>query len=152
MERFHSCQKKLMWQVRLRQCSKRGGQENDRGGTLSVQHFTTGKPHHCRGKIYFLCGKSGLALDFLLHQGTTVERSQESQSVNVLPVHRPAIESVFMYWKSHEGCDEPSILCKTKQTFSCRCLGHTWLSAMWKNWASPEVLRPSHRGVHWNEC
>uniref|UniRef100_A0A3B4CEN1 PiggyBac transposable element-derived protein domain-containing protein n=1 Tax=Pygocentrus nattereri TaxID=42514 RepID=A0A3B4CEN1_PYGNA len=46
-------------------------------GTLSVKQFIKGKPHPWGVKIYFLCGKSGMAHDFLLHQGTTMELSQQ---------------------------------------------------------------------------
>ncbi|KAL7867876.1 hypothetical protein SRHO_G00092600 [Serrasalmus rhombeus] len=46
-------------------------------GTLSVKQFIKGKPHPWGVKIYFLCGKSGMACDFLLHQGTTMELSQQ---------------------------------------------------------------------------
>lgn len=46
-------------------------------GALSVKQYIKGKPHPWGVKIYFLCGKSGMAYDFLLHQGTTMELSQE---------------------------------------------------------------------------
>ncbi|CAK6983347.1 piggyBac transposable element-derived protein 3-like [Scomber scombrus] len=46
-------------------------------GTLSVKQFIKGKPHPWGVKIYFLCGKSGMAYGFLMHQGTTMELSQE---------------------------------------------------------------------------
>ncbi|KAM4580374.1 piggyBac transposable element-derived protein 3-like [Odontesthes bonariensis] len=46
-------------------------------GTLSVKQYIKGKPHPWGVKIYFLCGKSGMAYDFLLHQGTTMELPQE---------------------------------------------------------------------------
>uniref|UniRef100_A0A3B1ICF6 PiggyBac transposable element-derived protein domain-containing protein n=1 Tax=Astyanax mexicanus TaxID=7994 RepID=A0A3B1ICF6_ASTMX len=46
-------------------------------GTLSVKQFIKGKPHPWGVKIYFMCGKSGMAYDFLLHQGTTMELSQQ---------------------------------------------------------------------------
>lgn len=36
-------------------------------GSLSVKQYVKGKPHPCGVKIYFLCGKSGMAYDFLLH-------------------------------------------------------------------------------------
>uniref|UniRef100_A0A672KZ53 PiggyBac transposable element-derived protein domain-containing protein n=1 Tax=Sinocyclocheilus grahami TaxID=75366 RepID=A0A672KZ53_SINGR len=38
-------------------------------GSLSVEQYVKGKPHPWGVKIYFLCGKSGMAYDFLLHQG-----------------------------------------------------------------------------------
>ncbi|KAL7880514.1 hypothetical protein SRHO_G00027680 [Serrasalmus rhombeus] len=41
------------------------------------KQFIKGKPHPWGVKIYFLCGKSGMAYDFLLHQGTTMELSQQ---------------------------------------------------------------------------
>uniref|UniRef100_A0A3B4VA40 PiggyBac transposable element-derived protein domain-containing protein n=1 Tax=Seriola dumerili TaxID=41447 RepID=A0A3B4VA40_SERDU len=45
--------------------------------TLSVKQYIKGKPHPWGVKIYFLCGKSGMAYDFMLHQSTTMELSQQ---------------------------------------------------------------------------
>lgn len=46
-------------------------------GSLSVKQYVKGKPHPWGVKIYFLCGKSGMAYDFLLHQGATMEVSEQ---------------------------------------------------------------------------
>ncbi|KAM3625846.1 uncharacterized protein V6R79_018497 [Siganus canaliculatus] len=48
-------------------------------GDLSVKQYIKGKPHPWGVKIYFLCGKSGMAYDFMLHQGTTMELSQQQR-------------------------------------------------------------------------
>ncbi|XP_041827207.1 piggyBac transposable element-derived protein 3-like [Melanotaenia boesemani] len=48
-------------------------------GNLSVKQYIKGKPHPWGVKIYFLCGKSGIAYDFLLHQGATMEISQQQR-------------------------------------------------------------------------
>nr|CAD7424363.1 unnamed protein product [Timema monikensis] len=42
-------------------------------GHLSVKQFVQGKPTPWGIKMYMLCGKSGLAYDFLLYQGATTE-------------------------------------------------------------------------------
>uniref|UniRef100_A0A671NB21 PiggyBac transposable element-derived protein domain-containing protein n=1 Tax=Sinocyclocheilus anshuiensis TaxID=1608454 RepID=A0A671NB21_9TELE len=46
-------------------------------GSLSVEQYVKGKPHPWGVKMYFLCGKSGMTYDFLLHQGATMEVSEQ---------------------------------------------------------------------------
>jgi hypothetical protein len=50
-------------------------------GKLSVLQYIKGKPEPWGVKIYFLCGKSGLAYDFLIYQGATTELSEQSKKV-----------------------------------------------------------------------
>ncbi len=50
-------------------------------GKLSVLQYIKGKPTPWGVKIYFLCGKSGLAYDFLIYQGATTELSERSKKV-----------------------------------------------------------------------
>ncbi|XP_056116469.1 piggyBac transposable element-derived protein 3-like [Rhinichthys klamathensis goyatoka] len=50
-------------------------------GKLSVLQYIKGKPSPWGVKMYFLCGKSGLAYDFLIYQGATTELSEQSKKV-----------------------------------------------------------------------
>ncbi|XP_056320827.1 piggyBac transposable element-derived protein 3-like [Danio aesculapii] len=50
-------------------------------GKLSVLQYVKGKPTPWGVKLYFLCGKSGLAYDFLIYQGATTELSEQSKKV-----------------------------------------------------------------------
>ncbi|KAL0195343.1 hypothetical protein M9458_008915, partial [Cirrhinus mrigala] len=50
-------------------------------GKLSVLQYVKGKPTPWGVKMYFLCGKSGLAYDFLIYQGATTELSEQSKKV-----------------------------------------------------------------------
>lgn len=50
-------------------------------GKLSVLQYIKGKPEPWGVKVYFLCGKSGLAYDFLIYQGATTELSKQSKKI-----------------------------------------------------------------------
>ncbi|KAL2096765.1 hypothetical protein ACEWY4_005972 [Coilia grayii] len=50
-------------------------------GKLSVLQYVKGKPEPWGVKVYFLCGKSGLAYDFLIYQGATTELSDQSKKI-----------------------------------------------------------------------
>lgn len=50
-------------------------------GKLSVLQYVKGKPEPWGVKVYFLCGKSGMAYDFLIYQGATTELSEQSKKV-----------------------------------------------------------------------
>ncbi|RXN00306.1 hypothetical protein EOD39_9787 [Acipenser ruthenus] len=43
--------------------------------------YVKGKPELWGVKVYFLCGKSGLAYDFVIYQGATTELSEQSKMV-----------------------------------------------------------------------
>ncbi|XP_068084817.1 piggyBac transposable element-derived protein 3-like [Anabrus simplex] len=45
-------------------------------GQLNVKQYVRGKPYPWGVKLFALCGKSGLAYDFLLYQGSTTELDQ----------------------------------------------------------------------------
>jgi len=47
-------------------------------GTLNVKQYIKGKPHPWGVKLFVLCGKSGIAYDFLIYQGSRTELSPES--------------------------------------------------------------------------
>ncbi|MGH0136951.1 UNVERIFIED_CONTAM: hypothetical protein FKN15_037488 [Acipenser sinensis] len=50
-------------------------------GKLSVLQYVKGKPEPWGFNVYFLCGKSGFAYDFLIYQGATTELSEQSKMV-----------------------------------------------------------------------
>jgi len=47
-------------------------------GTLEAKQYIKGKPHPWGVKLFFLCGSSGLAYDFLIYQGSRTELSSEN--------------------------------------------------------------------------
>jgi len=46
-------------------------------GTHNVKQYIKGKPHPWGVKLFVLCGKSGIAYDFLIYQGSRTELSPE---------------------------------------------------------------------------
>ncbi|XP_046394005.1 piggyBac transposable element-derived protein 3-like [Ischnura elegans] len=50
-------------------------------GHLNVKQYVKGKPCPWGIKIFFLCGKSGLAYDFLIYQGSTTEINPSVQKM-----------------------------------------------------------------------
>ncbi|KAL2089767.1 hypothetical protein ACEWY4_014455 [Coilia grayii] len=64
---------------------------------LSVLQYVKGKPEPWGVKVYFLCGKSGLAYDFLIYQGATTELSDQSNPESRIqnPNHKLFFDNFF---------------------------------------------------------